>query len=230
VDSTQVAVHEALGWRLAPVATLVEDQLLLDGSVVKPSAAALNALALPSLAAGTLENMPFRHYQSAPAAISATYVHAAVTLTTAVLTVTTDITNPDVPRTVTAKGNASGIAGNVIVTGTNMEGEKITDTIALSGTAEVEGVKAFKTITAIQLPIKTNTSGDTVSIGIASKIGLPHIVSYAVCLLLALFGGAADTGGTLAVDADEIEKNLYTPAGTLDGSTLLDLYYLATSS
>src|SRR6266545_3502154 len=63
------------------------------------------------------------HYQIAPDAISTT------------------ITNPDVPRTVTIKGNAGGIAGNVVVHGTNVEGAVITDTIALNGATEVEGVK-----------------------------------------------------------------------------------------
>jgi hypothetical protein len=62
---------------------------------------------------------------------------------------------------------------------------------------------------------------------VGTKIGIPHIVDYASLMILALFGGSADTGGSLAVDADEVEKNLYTPAGTLDGTTLLDLYYLA---
>lgn len=166
------------------------------------------------------------HYQCAPAAVSATAVHAAITLPdTGTTVVTTAITNPDVPRTVTAKGNASGITGNLVIAGTNVEGDAITDTIALNGTAEVEGIKAFKTVTSITVPAKTNSSGDTASVGWAKKLGLPHIVDNAALLLVKLFDGSADSG-TLAVDADEIEKNLFALNGTPNGAKLVDLYYL----
>ncbi len=165
------------------------------------------------------------HYSSAPAAVSATAVHAAIALTDAVQAIITGITNPDVPRTVTVKGNASGIAGNVVITGTNIEGDAITDTIALNGATEVEGVKAFKTVTQIGLPVETHAGTDTVSVGFAKKIGLPHIVDNAALLLVKLFDGSADSG-TLAVDADEVEKNLFALNGTPDGTKVLDLYYL----
>lgn len=112
------------------------------------------------------------HYSLDPDAVSATYVHAAVTLGADAQDVTTGITNPDFPRTVTVKGNASGIAGNVVITGTNAAGDEITDTIALNGASEVEGVKAFATVTNINLPAKTNVSGDTVSVG---EIGRAHV-------------------------------------------------------
>src|SRR5262245_45622730 len=92
------------------------------------------------------------HYQITPATNSATAVHAAIALTDEEQEITTAITNPDVPRTVTAKGNASGITGNVVIHGTNVEGDVITDTIALNGASEVEGAKAFKTVTQIDLP------------------------------------------------------------------------------
>jgi hypothetical protein len=176
-------------------------------------------------AAGTLEAMFPAHYQCAPDASSATYVHAAVTLpTSGTLLVTTAITNPDVPRTVTVKGNAAGITGNVVITGTNFKGAVITDTIALNAATEVEGVKAFRTVTSILLPTRT-TAGDTVSVGVAKKLGMPHIIDYATMLLVKLFNGSADTG-TLAVDADEIEKNLFALNGTPNGTNLVDLYYL----
>lgn len=166
------------------------------------------------------------HYQITPAASSATAVHAAVTLpNTGTLEVTTAITNPDVPRTVTVKGNAVGIAGNVVIDGTNAAGVAIQDTIALNGSTEVEGVKAFKTVTKITLPAKTNGSGDTVSVGMAKKFGLPHIVYNAAFLLVKLFNGSADTG-TLAVDNDELEKNLFALNGTPDAVKILDLVYL----
>lgn len=165
------------------------------------------------------------HYQVAPDAVSATAVHAAIALTDATQEITTGITDPDVPRTVTVKGNASGITGNVVITGTNIADEEITDTIALNGATEVEGIKAFKTVTQIDLPVETHAGTDTVSVGIAKKLGIPHIVDNAALLLVKLFDGSADTG-TLAVDDDEVEKNLFALNGTPDGAKLVDLYYL----
>ena len=60
---------------------------------------------------------------------------------------------------------------------------------------------------------------------VAPLIGLPHIVDNAGLLLVKLFDGSADTG-TLAVDSDEIEKNLFALNCSPDGNKVLDLYYL----
>ena len=101
-----------------------------------------------------------------------TAVHAAVTLTAAVQTVTTGITNPDFYRCVLAKGNASGMTGTVTVFGTDPFGAVVQDSIALSGTSAVAGIVPMSTVTAIVLPVKTHTNGDTVSIGKANVFGL----------------------------------------------------------
>lgn len=87
------------------------------------------------------------------------------------------ITNPDVPRNVTALGNAAGIVGNVVVTGTNWAGETITDTIALNGANEVAGVKAFVTVTKVHLPPETHAGTDTVSIGRGNCLGLQRPIA-----------------------------------------------------
>lgn len=309
------------------------DRWIIEGQVDREGA--------PILPETTLQVALLQHYHIEPDAISATAVHAAANMAAAAQDITTAITDPDVPRTVTIKGNVSGIAGNVVITGTNILDEAITDTIALSGTGEVEGVKAFKTVTNIHLPARTHaevaqvetataagtitgsgnasvvvtaagmtnspktltvavlendtaaawadkvrdalsededvsamftvsgsdasiiltaktpaandtslnialdngnctgittaassantTAGvryDTVSVGIAKKFGIPHIVLVASCLLLKLFNLSADNG-SLAVDADEIEKNLFALDGTSDGTKPIDLYYLA---
>jgi hypothetical protein len=67
---------------------------------------------------------------------------------------------------------------------------------------------------------------DTVSVGVGKKFGVPHIVENASLLEEKIFDGS-DDGGSLAVDADELEKNLYSLDGTPDGAKVLDLYYLA---
>ena len=179
----------------------------------------------PAVSAGTLEGMFVNHYRVTPAAVSATAVHAAVAMPASdTTTVTTEITNPDFPRTVTVKGNAVGIAGNVVVNGTNIAGTVIQDTIALDGSNEVEGLEAFKTVTSFVIPAR-NAEGDTVSVGIAKKFGMPKVISFALLLLLKIFDGSSDASGTLNVSAD-LERNLYSLDGTPDGSKHLDLYYL----
>lgn len=164
------------------------------------------------------------HYQAAPAATGTATVHAAITLPdSGTLDVTADITNPDVPRTITVTGNQAGITGNVVIYGLDAAGEAISDTIALNGANTVEGVRAFKAVTKITVPAKTN-AGDTVAVGTGKKFGLPHKVYNAACLLVKLFNGSTDSG-TLSVHA-ELSKNLYALAGTPDGSKVLDLFYI----
>ena len=153
------------------------------------------------------------------------YVHAAITQTTAAQTITAAITSPDVPRNITITGSASGITGNVVINGTNIRGDTISETIALSGASTVAGTKAFQTVTSVVVPIKTHTSGDTVEIGIGSKIGIRHKLYNSAQVALSLFDGSADEGST-TVSATDVSLNTYTPAGVLDGTKKLRLMYI----
>lgn len=164
------------------------------------------------------------HYQAKPKAAGAATVLAATAQDEEDPTVViTGIAQPDVPRTLTIKGNQASQAGNVVIVGTDAAGQPITDTIALNATTEVEGALAFRTVTEITLPVLT-TAGDKVSVGWGKKLGLPHIVYNAACLLVKLFNGAADTG-TLAINAD-LSKNLFALNGTPDGAKVVDLFYI----
>jgi hypothetical protein len=351
VDSSNVTAHEVLGWHRAKIEISADGQSLivpygtyvdfdsgalkLDGVQMVSSATELNTLDLNEDMVQTV------HYSITPDAASATAVHAAANLVAAAQDITTAITDPDVPRTVTVKGNVSGITGDVVITGLNILNVEIEDTIALNGTAEVEGIKAFKTVTNIHLPARSHvpvaqvetatvagtvtvagdatvivtaagmtgtpktisvavlendtasdvagkirtalgldaavtalfavsgatdkviltrltaaandatlnisidngtctglttagtsantTAGvvtDSVSVGIANKFGTPHIIAQSTLLQESVFDGS-DDAGSLAVDADEVEKNLYSIAGTPNGAKVLDLYYLA---
>jgi hypothetical protein len=351
VDSTVVSNHEQLGWKRKQIA-ISADGLTLDvpyGTVLNFNAGALQLDGVQVLSSASELNelntnqdiVTIVHYPITPDAVSATGVMAAQNLSASTQNKTTGLTNPDVPRTVTIKGNVSGITGNVVITGTNINNAAIEDTLALNGATEVEGVMAFKSVTQVGLPARTHTptaqvetatvvgtitlsgnaavvvtaagmtgspktiqvavlendtasdvagkirtalgldaavialfavSGatdkviltrlapaandatlnisidngtctglttaatsanttagvqtDTVSVGIAKKFGLPHIVENASLLQEKIFDGS-DDNGTLAVDADEVEKNLYSLDGTPDGVKVLDLYYLA---
>lgn len=77
-------------------------------------------------------------------------------LTDAAQTITAGLVDPDYPRALAVVGSVAGITGDVTITGTNMAGETITETLALNGTTPKAGTKAFKTVTKVVLPIQTN--------------------------------------------------------------------------
>jgi len=66
--------------------------------------------------------------------------------------------------------------------------------------------------------------GNSVTVGLTAKLGLWHALTWDSCLVT-LFDGAADLG-TLAVDNDEVEKNQFTSAGTLDGVKIVRIVYV----
>ena len=178
--------------------------------------------ALPS---GSVTQMHPVAYSTTPVLGTAVYVHAAITLGAAAADVTTAITNPDVPRVLSVKGNAGGITGNVVITGTDFAGNAITDTIALSAASEVSGIYAFATVTNIHVPVKTNGSGDTVSVGVQNKIGYQVAIPNASLAFANSFNGAIDAGSITA--AATVKGSFYAPAGTLDGAKILIMYFYA---
>lgn len=180
---------------------------------------------LPDPSVGEITNMSAVKYVVAPALGSATATKVAFALTDAAQTgITAGITNPDVPRIVTVKGNASGISGDVVVHGTNINGEVISDTIALNGSTEVVGAKAFKTVTSIDYPAETNAGTDTVSIGRGVKIGFPAIISNTGLVIAKNFDGSVDAGTVTA--STTVEGSVYAVAGTMNGVKLVSLYFL----
>jgi len=168
-----------------------------------------------------------RYQYSATEAVagSATAVHAAITLGTGEADVNTAITNPSVPRNIRVEGNASGIAGNVVITGTNWLGDLTTETIALNGANAVDGLKAFATVTNINVPVKTNASGDTVSIGFGEKLGLPVALELNTVHFAFLGGIKETTAPTVMVDPVNIENNTIKLNSTLNGS-VVDIYLI----
>ncbi len=165
-----------------------------------------------------------QQYKIRPALGTATYVHAAIPLTDAPQGITGGITQPDYPRVVTVKGNAGGIVGNVVISGTDADGEPLTDTIALNGDVEVSGLSAFETVTMITVPAETHAGTDTVSIGMDDVFGMPLVIESTGHLLIHFFDGSTDAG-SLAINA-VLAKNLYTMAGTPNNAKYLVLVYL----
>jgi hypothetical protein len=84
-------------------------------------------------------------------------VCTAAPLSAAVQEITTNISNPAVPRNITITGNVSGITGTITVTGKNYNLEEITEDLTANGMSTVASAKAFKSVSQIDLPIRTHT-------------------------------------------------------------------------
>lgn len=178
-------------------------------------------------AAGSLYGMRLIKYVVAPALGTATATKAAIPLTDAAQEgITAGITQPDVPRCLSVKANASGCAGDVVIYGTDITGEDISETIALDSANEAFGVTAFATITGIDYPVETHAGTDTVSIGRANNIGLPVAVPNASVVVAQSFNGTAD-GGTVTADAT-VSKSIFAAAGagSFNGAKLIELIIL----
>lgn len=168
------------------------------------------------------------HFQvaaAAAAAASATAILAATALTDEAQAIITGITNPAVPRSLTVKGNAAGITGNVVITGTNYAGAVITETIALNGSTAVEGTKAFKTVAKIDLPVEVNVGTDTVSVGTGTKLGLPWLLIHNTVLAAFLDNAKEGTAPTVTVSATAIESNTIKLNSALAGK-VVDAYLI----
>lgn len=164
---------------------------------------------------------------TAPDAPGADDVLSATLLTTAVQTISTGITNPDFPRILSVTGGDVNVTGNVVITGKNIRGEMITDTIASDGTSTVAGTKAFKSVTSIQLPVYAVAGTETISVGITDKLGL-QAIPWSTTVESEHGGNAADTGGAILTrDSDEIEKCVYDPTTECDASEDKMIHYLS---
>lgn len=163
-------------------------------------------------------------YTVTPAASTATAVKAAIALAASTQpAVTAGITNPAVPRCLSITGNAGGIAGNVVITGTDMAGATITDTIALSGTSTVAGVKAFATVTSIAYPVQTNAGTDTVSIGTTDKLGLPAALAHNTVDRAYYNNTLEGTAPTVTVSSSVLSQNTADLNSALAGA-VVDIY------
>ena len=120
-------------------------------------------------------------------AASTTGVHAAVTDNGAPQEITTEITDPAVPRNISATVGGTGgdiKAIQVIVEGTNFLDAAISETLpvfTVDTGGSVVGSKAFKTVTKITIPAHDGT-GATTAIGWGDKLGLPYAEEEIPCI------------------------------------------------
>lgn len=170
------------------------------------------------------------------AAGTTTAILAATAGANSAQTVTTGITDPDVPRalSVTVGGTAAQVQTcSVIVTGVNVEGKTITESFVVTKgtTGTINGTKAFKNITSVYIPAQLG-SGCTFAVGTRNVLGLRHrlfnqnttvkVYSYAT-----VFGALTlQAQPTVVASEAEIERNTVAPATTPDGTTGLIIAYV----
>lgn len=159
--------------------------------------------------------------------------------TTSIQVLTTGFTQPDVPRVLAATLGGSGlIAGNILITGYNIEGKLITDTLAYSGAGQVQGVLVFKFVTQVTFPAQSGTSA-TLTIDTTNKLGLNHRGVPNKTTIVAVYDTADNNGpyptatrpiadaapSSSNVDNQFIEKNWVQPAKTPDGTVFYYFFY-----
>lgn len=165
-----------------------------------------------------------------PAAASTTAVHAAVTDDGTEQTITTAITNPAVPRclTATAGGTATDIkAIQVTINGTDANGATITEalpafTVDTAGT--VTGSKAFAAVTSIVIPAHDGV-GATTAVGTSEKLGLGAHLARNTVLAAYLDGVKEGTAPTVAVSASALSSNTVDLNSSLDGTEVIVDFY-----
>ncbi len=137
---------------------------------------------------------------------------------------------PDVPRNITATAGGTGTdigAVAVVVTGKNVWGQSITETLpafTANTPGTVVGSKAFYSVDTVTIPAHDGL-GATTQVGTGAKLGLPTTLSRNTVVAAYLGGTKEGTPPTVVVDADEVEKNTVTLNSALNGSDVIVDYY-----
>jgi hypothetical protein len=164
-----------------------------------------------------------------PLAASATRLKTAAATSNSVVTNVTSFTAQPVEARkiiVTPGGTTADVpTGDVVITGTNIRGETITDTLtfAANDTAAQTSVKAFKTVTNVLFPIQDGASA-TYDIGITDAMGLDRCMPVAGVVDAYVNGTRETTAPTVTFHATDVSKNTVDPNTALDASK--DLYVL----
>lgn len=135
------------------------------------------------------------------------------------------------PRQITVQVKAED-AGEVtkdatcVISGTNIAGDTISETLTFTEnlSTALTTAKAFKTVTKIVFSAQADGT-PAFNVGWNEVIGLPFKFSEKPFVLEKFDGAMQFTAGTITVDADEIEKNVYDPNGNLDGTKELELLF-----
>lgn len=152
----------------------------------------------------------------------------------AALTVSTGITAPDYPRTLTMiANNSTADVGTcvVTVTGTDINQNVITEDLSFAANqgSIVNSLKAFKTVTSVAFAAGCEDSpyGARWNLGIGESIGVKRCMDKAGHILHSTIDGAIEaTKPAMVVDASVVSKNVANFNGTMDGSADFELFFM----
>ena len=149
-------------------------------------------------------------------------------------TVTSGLTDPDVPRalSVTPGGTTGDIQESVVtVIGTNVEGKTISEAFrfAADASAAVNGNLAFRTVTSVDIDAQLSTAA-TFSVGTTNKLGVNHRLWFQNTTVKVYsrtdpYGALTLQGAPTVVASSTIERNLVTPATTPNNTTAYVIAY-----
>ena len=164
-----------------------------------------------------------------PAVGAVAAVHAAVIDDGSEQTITTGLTNPPTPRSVTASsaGTTADIkAIQVTVNGTDEEDKVISEVLpvfTVNTATTVEGAKAFKTVTSFVVPAHDDT-GATTSLGTGNKLGIGTRLHRNSVHGAYLNDVLEATAPTVVNSSSAIESNTVDLDSALDASEVHVLY------
>ena len=116
--------------------------------------------------------------------------------------------------------------GTIVVAGTDLAGNAITETLTPDGGNTVPGTKAFRTVTSVTgVGWVTTGDKDTVTVGCGDVIGLPKLLPTNSVLLAALAGGKEAVDPAVTVSPTVLSDNTVDLNSALNGS-IVDIYYV----
>lgn len=182
--------------------------------------------------------LAYTEHKKKIAAGTSTAILAATTATVAQLTVTSGITQPDVPRalSVTPGGTTANVLDSkVTVFGTNVEGKAISEDFRFAAAASTvtNGVKAFKSVTSVRIDGQAAGGGVTFSVGTQNIIGLNHrlfrnnttVKVYTKTSTADLSQLTLQGVPTVVANEQNVENNTVLPATIPNGSLIFIILY-----
>jgi hypothetical protein len=163
------------------------------------------------------------------ALISAAAASTVAPRTATLLALAANISPPRNITVTTAGGTPADAPATAVVTGTDINGDALTETLNIPQTATIAvGAKAFASVTSIVEAAADGTDA-TMSYGIGALIGLGKKVKVragAPAIVKEIAAGSlAPTAGTFAAPSVGVPNGTYSPNSAADGSRDYCLYY-----
>lgn len=141
----------------------------------------------------------------------------------------TGIVQPGHPRVLSITGGASGQNGIVTIRGKDVDGNTITDAITSNGTAVVQGTKAFKKVTSIDLPAFTNDTSDTIAVGTTTKLGFTRKLEHNTVMFTFVDDALEGTPPTVTASKTAVSGNFFVPNTVPNNTRDYVIYYMTTA-